>query len=148
MDLMLWASERGQMLSRTVKGMMMYATALQQLEYIETVDDRGDPDSLAQAVEGKFRCRMHALVNIHVSPRTSMSPFSAPPDARRTPNPQYLISVCKVGHTYRIVPLAVTSEPKYVVLKSLNCQNLTDLVCGAVLCSRVFFLWLLLRYCR
>ena len=56
MDLMLWASERGQMLSRTVKGMMMYATALQQLEYIETVDDRGSPEALAKAVEGKYRC--------------------------------------------------------------------------------------------
>jgi hypothetical protein len=55
MDLMLWASERGQMLSRTVKGMMMYATALTQLEYIETVDDRGGPKALAKAVEGKYR---------------------------------------------------------------------------------------------
>lgn len=55
MDLMLWASERGQMLSRTVKGMMMYATALTQLEYIETVDDRGDLDALAKAVEGKYK---------------------------------------------------------------------------------------------
>lgn len=59
MDLMLWASERGQMLSRTVKGMMMYATALAQLEYIETVDDRGDPDALAKAVEGKYRSTRH-----------------------------------------------------------------------------------------
>ena len=56
MDLMLWASERGQMLSRTVKGMMMYATALTQLEYIETVDDRGSSEALAKAVEGKYRC--------------------------------------------------------------------------------------------
>lgn len=58
MDLMLWASERGQMLSRTVKGMMMYPAALRQLEFLEGLSDHhGHLDDL---VQHKFRCALHA----------------------------------------------------------------------------------------
>lgn len=59
MDLMMWASERGQMLSRTVKGMMMYGSALRQLELLEAPDA-----SLLQhtsAADGKFRCVLWTL---------------------------------------------------------------------------------------
>lgn len=103
MDLMIWASERGQMLSRcvvancagpptsplffsttvdisviaampggreqvqitqsvlcrTVKGMMMYAQALRQLEFLETMDSRDG--MLPLVVEAKFRCAAIAL---------------------------------------------------------------------------------------
>lgn len=54
MDLMLWASERGQMLSRTVKGMMMYPAALRQLEFLEALHDHGG--RLDDLVQHKFRC--------------------------------------------------------------------------------------------
>jgi hypothetical protein len=64
MDIMLWASERGQMLSRTVKGMMMYGAALRQLELIETVDDRGGAVRLDAAVDSKFRCASTAAQRI------------------------------------------------------------------------------------
>lgn len=54
MELMLWASERGQMLSRTVKGMMMYGSALRQLELLESPDFT--PLHGSSAADGKFRC--------------------------------------------------------------------------------------------
>eukprot|EP00892_Ulva_mutabilis_P001698 jgi/Ulvmu1/11529/UM078_0018.1 len=53
MDLMLWASERGQMLSRTVKGMMMYGAALRQLEFVESLHDHGG--RIEELVQHKFR---------------------------------------------------------------------------------------------
>jgi hypothetical protein len=53
MELMLWASERGQMLSRTVKGMMMYASALRQLELLEAPDSSLSHTS--SAADGTFR---------------------------------------------------------------------------------------------
>jgi hypothetical protein len=57
MELMLWASERGQMLSRTVKGMMMYGSALRQLELLEAPDAAVLRTS--SAADGKFRCVLH-----------------------------------------------------------------------------------------
>ena len=69
MDLMLWASERGQMLSRTVKGMMMYGSALQQLELLEA------PDAtllrLSSAADGKFTC----ATSLMIAPHSSMVRF-------------------------------------------------------------------------
>ena len=59
MDLMLWASERGQMLSRTVKGMMMYPAALRQLEFLEALHDHGG--GLDALVQRKFRCACRAV---------------------------------------------------------------------------------------
>lgn len=64
MDLMLWASERGQMLSRTVKGMMMYPAALRQLEFLEALHDHGG--RLDQLVQSKFRCGLLCAMHSRV----------------------------------------------------------------------------------
>ena len=62
MDLMLWASERGQMLSRTVKGMMMYAAALRQLELLEASD--ASLPRTSPAADGKFTCALSFMIKL------------------------------------------------------------------------------------
>ena len=54
MDLMKWASERGQLLWRTTKGMMMYENALRFLDSVESADARSSRSSAFY--ESKFRC--------------------------------------------------------------------------------------------
>lgn len=54
MDLMKWASERGQLLWRTTKGMMMYESALRFLDVIESRDANKLRSSRFH--EAKFRC--------------------------------------------------------------------------------------------
>lgn len=54
MDLMMWASERGQLLARTTRGMMMYQQALELFEPLESTDPRQKLDP--NFYESKFRC--------------------------------------------------------------------------------------------
>ena len=79
MDLMLWASERGQMLSRTVKGMMMYGSALRQLELLEA-----PAASLLQhtsAADGKFSGFVASFGDLVIIWRLySSGPLGFPPE--------------------------------------------------------------------
>lgn len=65
MDLMMWASERGQLLARTVRGMMMYQQALELFEPLEAADPRQRLPP--EFFEAKFRCAHHALFREHAS---------------------------------------------------------------------------------
>jgi hypothetical protein len=68
---MMWASERGQLLARTVRGMMMYQQALELFEPLETADPR---EKLSpEFYEAKVRCALALM---------SACQFSREPSAR------------------------------------------------------------------
>lgn len=70
MQLMKWASERGQLLWRTTKGMMLYANALRLLDVIEATD--ATHQHSMSFIDSKFRFASHlltaALQPLHVTP--------------------------------------------------------------------------------
>eukprot|EP00210_Caulerpa_lentillifera_P005023 g4797.t1 len=66
-ELLLWASYRGQLLARTVRGMMVYEKALKLIALLEhpRTDDLDDDDyniAVEECVAAKFRCVVAAQV--------------------------------------------------------------------------------------
>jgi hypothetical protein len=86
MQLMKWASERGQLLWRTTKGMMLYANALRLLDVIEAADATHQHSS--SFIESKFRCASHLLT-------TALQPLSVNPDI-----------FCPVARSFRLAAKA------------------------------------------